>query len=177
MENAALALAVLERVRDLHYPVPHDTIYWGFSNVHWPGRLEVVRQSPLVILDGAHNPYSVMRLVETIQEDLPRRPVYLVFGSSSDKDIEGMAAELAPIAAGAFAAASRHPRSTPADKVADALWQSGIRVRPEGSVAAAVDKAIAEAGNEGIVLVTGSLFVVAEAREHLLDIAPELYSS
>lgn len=175
MENASLAMAVLERVRDLQYPVPHDTIYWGFSYVNWPGRLETVRESPLVILDGAHNTYSAMCLAEAVRTDLPSRPVYLVFGTSTDKDTEGMARELAPVVAGAFACASRHPRSTPPEKIADALWESGIKVRPESTVAAAVDKAMAEAGSNGIVLVTGSLFVVAEAREHLLGIPPELY--
>ncbi|MBI4236699.1 MAG: bifunctional folylpolyglutamate synthase/dihydrofolate synthase, partial [Chloroflexi bacterium] len=143
--------------------------------VHWPGRLEVVRESPLVVLDGAHNTYSATRLAEAVREDLPHKPVYLVLGTSTDKDIQGIARELAPVVAGAFAVSSRHPRSLPAVRVADALWESGVRVRPEPSVAAGVEKAMAEAGARGIVLVTGSLFVVAEAREHILGITPELY--
>jgi dihydrofolate synthase/folylpolyglutamate synthase len=175
LENAALAMAMLEHLRDLHYPVPHDTIYWGFANVHWPGRLEVVRERPLVILDGAHNRYSAMRLAEAIKQDFPRKRLVLVLGTSADKDVEGIAQELAVVAQGAIATRSKHARAASVDAVADALWQAGAPVRPEPAVSQAVERAIAEAGPDGMVLVTGSLFIVAEAREHLLGLQSETY--
>ena len=169
LENAALAMAMLERLRDLHYPVPFDAVYTGFSGVRWPGRFEILNEEPLVIADGAHNPYSAGRLAETIMETFPGRAVQLVLGAASDKDVGGIAREIGVVATGAIATASRSPRSLAPDDVADTLWEAGVPVRPEPTVAAAIDRAILEGGPSALILVTGSLFVVAEAREHLLS--------
>lgn len=177
IENAAIAMTMLELIRDLHYPVPHDTIYWGFTNVHWPGRLEILQNKPLIVADGAHNTYSAMRLAEAIREEFPGKPVQLVIGTSLDKDIQGMGGELAGIALGAIATTSRHERAMAADAVAGALWESGIPVRPEPTVAGAIEQALIEGGPDAMVLVTGSLFVVAEAREHVLGITSDLSSA
>ncbi len=173
LENAALAMSMLERLRDLHYPVPYDDVYMGFSGVRWPGRMEILSESPLVIADGAHNPYSAARLAETIQEMFEGHQVQLVLGAASDKDVGGIAREIGVVATGAIATASRSPRAMSPDGVADKLWEAGVPVRPEQTVAAAIEQARIEGGPSAIVLVTGSLFVVAEAREHVLSITPD----
>ena len=169
LENAALAMSMLERLRDLHHPVPFDDISEGFAGVRWPGRMEILSDAPMIIADGAHNAYSAERLAETMSDLFPTRPVQLVIGAASDKDIGGIARELGRIATGAFATASRSPRALTPDAVADKLWEAGVPVRPEASVAAAIERAKLEGGPTAIVLVTGSLFVVAEAREHVLS--------
>ena len=173
LENASLAMAMLERLRDLHYPVPYDDVYTGFSGVAWPGRMEILSESPLIVADGAHNPYSAGRLAETIQETFPGREVQLVLGAASDKDVGGIAREIGIVATGAFATTSRSPRSMSPDDIADTLWEAGVPVRPEQTVAAAIERAKLEGGPSALILVTGSLFVVAEAREHVLGIAPD----
>ena len=174
LENAALAAAALHAVRRAGVAVTGEGMHRGFANVDWPGRFEVVAHDPLVVVDGAHNQYSAMRLTETVEEEYPRRAVHLVFGTSVDKDAEAIIGELAHSAASMFTTASRHPRAAGADALSDAAWASGIPVRPAASVAEAVDRARGEARKDGgVVLVTGSLFVVAEAREAILGIAPE----
>ncbi len=175
LENAALAATALHITRQAGVPVSHDGMDRGFSTVDWPGRFEVVSQDPVVVVDGAHNPYSAMRLMAAVEEEYPRRAVHLVFGTSVDKDAEAIISELAPSAASMFTTASRHPRAADANTLSDAAWASGIPVRPTVSLAEALDRARNEARQDGgIVLVTGSLFVVAEAREAILGIAPEL---
>ena len=173
LENASLAMAMLEHVRDLHYPVPYDDIYTGFSGVTWPGRMEILSESPLIVADGAHNPYSAARLAETIRETFPGREVQLVLGAASDKDVGGIAREIGVVATGAFATTSRSPRSMSPDDIADTLWEAGVPVRPENTVAAAIERAKLEGGPSALILVTGSLFVVAEAREHVLGVKPD----
>ncbi len=173
LENASLAMAMLECLRDLHYPVPYDDIYTGFSGVSWPGRMEILSESPLIVADGAHNPYSAARLAETIRETFPGREVQLVLGAASDKDVSGIAREIGVVATGAFATSSRSPRSMSPDDIADTLWEAGVPVRPENTVAAAIERAKLEGGPEALILVTGSLFVVAEAREHVLGVKPD----
>lgn len=174
LENAALAVLALEAIRDKGYPVPYDHILWGFRNVIWPGRFEVINKKSIIILDGAHNEYSAMRLVESIQEQFPNKQVEIVIGVSEDKDIGAIARELTSIGTGAFVTKSRHPKSMDTEQIADAFWETGLPVRPEPSVKIAMTKAILEVGEGGLVLVTGSLFIVAEAREFILDIEPEL---
>ena len=173
LENASLAMAMLERLRDLHYPVPYDDVYTGFSNVTWPGRVEILSETPLIVTDGAHNPWSATRLAETIRETFPGRETQLVLGAASDKDVSGIAREIGAVAAGAFATTSRSPRSMSPDDVADKLWEAGVPVRPENTVAAAIERAKIEGGPSALILVTGSLFVVAEAREHVLGVKPD----
>lgn len=175
LENAALAVVALRlmgRSKDL---VDRDAIDRGFSTVDWPGRLEVLASDPTVVVDGAHNQYSAMRLVEAVEEGFPGRAVHLVFGTSIDKDAEAIIGELAHGSASMFTAASRHPRAANTDALSDAAWASGLPVRPAGTVANAIVMASEEARKDGgVVLVTGSLFVVAEAREAILGIEPEL---
>ena len=173
LENAAVAVGILEKIRDRGYPVAYDKILLGFNNVDWPGRFEIIKETPLVIADGAHNPYSAMRLVETIATDFPNRPVQMVVGLSKDKDASAIARELSPIAKGIVVTKSNHARSMEPEIVEDAFWETGIPVRTEPTVNDAIDRAIIQTPKDGIVVITGSLFVVAEAREYVLGIEPE----
>ncbi len=172
LENAAVTIGILERVRDLGYPVAYDKILLGFNNIEWPGRFEILKETPLVIADGAHNPYSAMRLVETLATDFPDMPVQMVVGLSEDKDGSAMARELSQLAKGVIVTKSKHPRSMSTEKIEDFFWETGIPVRTESTIESAIDRAIIQTPKNGIVLITGSLFVVAEAREYLLEIDP-----
>ncbi len=175
IENAALAIVALRLAGGSDDPAGSEAIDRGFSTVDWPGRLEVLTGDPMVVVDGAHNRYSAMRLVEAIEEGFPGRAVHLVFGTSIDKDAEAIIGELTHGSASMFAAASRHHRAATTDALSDAAWASGLPVRPARTVANAIEMASEEARKDGgLVLVTGSLFVVAEAREAILGIEPEL---
>lgn len=170
LENAAVAIGILERIRDRGYPVAYDKILLGFNNVDWPGRFEILKDTPLVIADGAHNPYSAMRVVETLAGDFPGRPIQMVVGMSEDKDGSAMARELSQVAKGVIVTKSKHPRSMSTDQIEDFFWETGIPVRTEDTIKSAIDRALIQTPKDGIVLITGSLFVVAEAREYLLGI-------
>ena len=175
LENAALATVALYLIEESAGVVGEDAIVRGFGTVDWPGRLEVLPSDPPVVVDGAHNQYSAMRLAEAMEEDFPRRAIHVVFGTSVDKDAEAIISELARVTTSTFTAASRHPRAVDPATLSDAAWASGTPVRPAGTVENAVRMATDEARKDGgMVLVTGSLFVVAEAREAVLGIDPEL---
>ncbi|MFH1140608.1 MAG: cyanophycin synthetase [Chloroflexota bacterium] len=149
----------------------------GFAAVNWPGRLEVVRRSPLVVVDGAHNPYSAQKLREALDDYFPHRKVIYVVGCSSDKNISGIIQELALNAELVVATRSRHPRSAPSRRLAAGFRSRGVAARDVDGVGAAVEYAMGCVGEENVVVVTGSLFVVAEAREALMGIPPEVYPS
>ena len=89
----------LPRIRALHtltgqgWRLPIAAIRQGFTRVQWPGRFEIVNQSPYVVLDGAHNRYSAKKLNQALHTYFPEADVVLLFGASEDKDIPAIFAE------------------------------------------------------------------------------------
>lgn len=171
-ENAAAAIAAVEA---MDFGAPEEAVVQGIRDVRWAGRFQVLAANPAVVVDGAHNPYSAKRLVEAVRQYVAPRRTWLVFGCSSDKDLVGMINELSPLAHRAFVCASRHPRAVPLDQLQAAFHQAGVQVDARKDVTEAISEACSQADNHDLVLVTGSLFVVAEALESWFGIEPERY--
>ena len=160
--------------------IPHNTqaVADGLASVEWPCRLEVLSRNPMLVADGAHNDHSVAAVLETLGDYLPHRRLILIAGFSRDKQVDAMVKLLSRRAARVIATRSRHPRSMRPSEIADAFRQSGLPTPAVTScplVSDAVDEARAIAGDNDLILVTGSLFVAAEAREAIVGIAPEKY--
>ena len=151
----------------------------GISDTEWPCRAEIVDLPswPPIILDGAHNDASLRALGHTVR-DLSAEPYILIIGATEGHDHRSMTQELASNAARAIATQSRHPKSVPASRVAEGGTQHGIDFAQQPSVDLALQDALRITNDHpeiGLIIVTGSLFIAAEAREHLLEIEPELY--
>jgi len=174
LENAATAVLAAEALARQGVELSEVACRRGLEGVRWPGRLEIVRRRPLVVLDGAHNGQSARRLREALEEDLDIGRAILVMGYSGDKDATALAREMEPVAARVIATRSRSPRAAPPQEVAAAFAEHGIAASCEESVAVAMDAALAQAEPGDAICVFGSLFVAAEAREHLLGIASDL---
>ncbi len=129
-----------------------------------------MKQRPPLIADGAHNRDSARALAQTLRDDLGLSDVVLVVGTSNDKDIEALAEELAPLAVQMIATRSRHPRAMEPRAIAEVFLQHEVPIAVEEPVGNAIDAAIAQAGSTPVVI-CGSLFVAAEAREHVLGVA------
>jgi dihydrofolate synthase/folylpolyglutamate synthase len=150
----------------------------GFANVRWPGRLELLDvEGREVLLDGAHNPAGAAALAEAL-DDLapflrPGRPTF-VLGVMADKDVDGVLAPLARVAAPATArvicTAPPVGRALPPEALA-ARWDAvaGCRAEAVPAVAQALEAALDPAGAPGPVIVAGSLYLVGEARAILVD--------
>ena len=177
--NAAVAVAAVAALADAGYTVPQPAVIAGLATVRWPGRLEVLRRRPTVVADGAHNDHSVASLLGTLPSYLPHRRLTVVAGFSRDKQVAAMVRLLAERADHVIATRSRHPRSMRPAEIADTFLAHGIaadRLAVSPSVGDAISAALATADAAAdLVLVTGSLFVVAEAREAMLGIPPETY--
>lgn len=164
-ENAALAVAAAEEARSLGVQLTPEAIAQGLRQVSWPGRMQVLRRRSLLVVDGAHNVYSATVLRQTIQEDLTFRRCILVVGVSQDKDIPGIAQALGPLADAVVATQSHHPRASPSALVAREFAHLERETRLAPDVPSALAAALELASGDDLVLVTGSLFVVAEALE------------
>ena len=171
-----MAVGLVEALVEGGIDVGREAIEEGLRRVEWPCRLEVLRREPLVIADGAHNPHSAGRLVDAMRSLVPGRRLTLVIGVSRNKDVDGVAYELSRLSpAEVVATRSRHPRSAEPELLAREFERYGARSSTADYVAEAVEKAAASASGDDVILVTGSLFVAAEAREHAMGIEPELY--
>ena len=176
LENLATAVGVMECLTERGFAISTDAIDNGLRQVSWPCRIEVLRQSPLVVCDGAHNPYSASRLRDSLPAYFDYRRVVLIIGVSLDKNLEGIVEELAAMMPWMIIVTkSRHTRAAPTQVLEDAFLPHAIRVCQVEGVEKAVARALEVAGEDDLVLATGSLFVAAEVREVIKGIEPELY--
>lgn len=175
-ENAATALGVFEALAGRGVALSPEAVREGMARTVWPGRMEVIALRPVVVVDGAHNPYSMQRLREAMEETFPGKRPVVVFGVGKAKDAGSMLAALAGLAGVVVATRSRHPKAMPAWEVMREAALHGLAVEQAETPGRALDRARALAGPDGLVLATGSLFVVAEVREEVKGIEPELYS-
>jgi len=158
-QNAGIAATLARQVAD----VSRADVERGLRNAHWPGRFEVMDESPLVVLDGAHNPGGLARTMETL-DSFEYDDLHVVVGAMVDKDHAAIAAELAD-ADHAVACRPNVDRAEAPDVLATALGgATDADVRTRSDVAGAVGMALNAADEGDAVLVTGSLYAVREAR-------------
>ena len=122
-----------------------------------------------MILDGAHNPAAARALAESLPDFFTWDRLHLVLGVFADKDLEGVVAPLAPLADAGYAAAVDSVRARPSREVADAMTAHGIATEAFATVRDALDAAASAAAAGDLILVTGSLYTVADARRALLE--------
>lgn len=165
VENAATAYAALKTAEKLGLKVTPEAFRQGFSVVEWPGRMQILRRHPPMVIDAAHNRYSAMRLRQAMDDYFPGFPIILVFGASEDKDIEGMYQELLPRVKRVITTQSIHPRAIDASVLVELAHRSGRSAEAVTPIEDAIKQALEESGDESVVLITGSVFVAAAARE------------
>jgi dihydrofolate synthase / folylpolyglutamate synthase len=172
--NAVCALAAVEALRGGE-AIDLDVVTEAFGQVDSPARLEVVRRSPTVLVDAAHNPHGVQASVEAVQEAFAFSPLVGVLGVMKDKDAEGLLEILEPVLATVVCTQNSTPRSMPAEALAElARGVFGpdrvvVRSRLDDAIDEAVGLAeeggtLGEALGSGGVLVTGSVITAGEAR-------------
>jgi dihydrofolate synthase/folylpolyglutamate synthase len=130
--------------------------------------MEIMGDTPRIVLDGAHNPAGAAALAQSLRE-IPRKRLLMVVGVMSNKDVEGVLAPLLPLADRILAVTPGMPRSLPSHELAELCGAVGGGAEDTGSVANGIDRARREAAPEDLVVVCGSLFVVGEARAFLLS--------
>jgi|YelNatPaOPRAMG01_1025707.scaffolds.fasta_scaffold00006_102 dihydrofolate synthase/folylpolyglutamate synthase len=161
--NAAVALAVVELLRDQGFSVPEQAIREGLAQVRWPGRLERLPQDPRVILDGAHNPDAAQALAQALKRDRPPGRRFLVMGIMADKDEEAILAALLPLAQTVIFTRPAYFRAAKTEDLARRAKPYNLEILQEPVVARAVQRARSLAGPQDQVVVTGSLYTVGEA--------------
>jgi dihydrofolate synthase / folylpolyglutamate synthase len=176
-QNAAVALAAVEALVG-EDPLDADVVREAFEQVTSPGRLEIIRRSPTIVLDAAHNPHGAAAVVEAMEDSFTFSPLIGVVAVMGDKDYEGVLAAFEPVMAAIVCTRNSSDRSLPAEDLAEvARGVFGIdRVYVERRLDDALDRGatLAEEGGvfgeaigSGGVLVTGSVVTVGDARRML----------
>jgi len=184
--NLVTALATMDVLHGRNWRISLGSLQQGVAAVEWHGRFEILahldaegKAAPqntrgYLIADGAHNAASVAQLVNTFNEIFPRAAVHFIFAASADKDIAGMLQALAPRAASITFTQAKTPRAAPLETLVSLAAPYALETRSAPDLARAIDVTLEHVGPGDIVCVTGSLFIVAEARAHFLGIPPDV---
>ena len=161
-ENAAMACeAVLELRRDAR--ITDDSIAEGLTRVVWPGRLEVLRDNPLVVFDVSHTPEGAKVAAECLVKIKQGRTT-VVLGVLADKDLEGIAKEFAKVSDSVMATMPRTKRAYPSEQVRDVMARFCGDVTVCDDVGESLRTALQSSGKGDTVVVCGSLYTVGEAK-------------
>ena len=177
LRNVALAIASAEELKKQGFAgITPDSIERGIRQTHWPGRFQVIPPKdgkPEYVFDAAHNPAGAWALRSTLsaiyfssselsstEED---RPLTFIFGAMRDKAIAEMAEILFPLAERVIATRARNPRSATPDEIRRAASRISIEIEGTPDVASALRRGRALAGPLGLVVITGSIYIVGEA--------------
>jgi dihydrofolate synthase/folylpolyglutamate synthase len=166
LANAVTAWAAidgLERRAGLSVPLPARRE--GLQTTRWPGRLEILKHNPYLVVDSAHNGDSASKLQAALQDFFPGHRVILIFGASADHPFADALHELLPLAHETLVTRSRHPRAAAPEMLAQTVAALGYQASIVPHVPEALDVALKDASSNDLICVTGSIFTVADARE------------
>ena len=149
----------------MSFKISDEALLDGLKYVRWPGRFEVLRNDPDLVVDCAHNGASSRALAQVLKEEYPNRRIILVLGISRDKDPEAISHHLGEIAEHVILTKANHPRSYIFKEDEAKKYFGKTVLEFKDTLAKAIDKALEIAQVSDVIVVTGSIFLVAEARE------------
>jgi dihydrofolate synthase/folylpolyglutamate synthase len=166
LRNIALAIATAEVLSHQGFAITPETIERGIRETRWSGRFQILAAeggAPEFVFDVAHNPAGAWALRSTLSACYEDRPLTFVFGAMRDKAIGEMAEILFPLAVRVIATRADNPRSATPDEIREAAARMSTDIEDAADVASALDRARSLAGSRGVVVVTGSIYIVGEA--------------
>jgi dihydrofolate synthase/folylpolyglutamate synthase len=166
LANAAITLCASELLATCGYRIDEHSIRTALSQVTWPGRLEVVREKPAIILDGAHNVEGARALKSFLESQYPHKRRVLIFGAMKDKEYGKMLNELVPWAHEIVLTAISNDRALSPGVMKE--YAPGAYIA--GDIPSALHKAKALSGAEDVIVITGSLYLVGECKAIINDI-------
>ncbi len=172
LRNIALAIATAEELAQFGFKVTPQQIERGIRETYWPGRFQVIPASAAtggrqMVLDVAHNPAGAWALRSALSEAFPERELTLVFAAMRDKAIQEVAGVLFPVAEQVVVTQVNNPRSATPAELLQAGSRTGATMYAEENVSAALKRAVEISKLDGLIVVTGSIYLVGEVMKEL----------
>lgn len=166
IKNAAVAIKAIEVLMDKGYEITEANIRKGIEKTKWAGRLEVVNEHPLFLVDGAHNAEGTKNLAENLERLFPKKKITFIVGVLADKDYKSMMEVVIPLAERFITVTPKSSRALEAHELELYLRTCGANVSNGGEVKDAVSAALSLVSNEDIICAFGSLYYIGEIREY-----------
>ncbi len=162
LKNAAVVLTAIEVLRKRGWKISDEAVREGIATVSWPGRFELIGKKPTFIIDGGHNPQCIEALVKNVRDYLDGRRLTILTGVLGDKDYNEMYRDMAPFASQFVTVTPDNPRAMSSEDLKKYLEQFGKPVTACETVAEGVKLAKSLAGEDGVVLCYGSLYMLGD---------------
>lgn len=168
--NCAVAIYTIEELMDRGIKITKEDILRGLSNVKWPGRLEMLKSNPLVVLDGAHNLDGITKLKESVEHYFRYKKLVLIIGILSDKDVEKMIEIITPMADKIIAVTPNSYRGKTAQELIKIIEKHNKNCEALDEYKEAYIKALDYCDNEDMILICGSLYMIGDMRKIIRNI-------
>ncbi|MBV9572610.1 MAG: bifunctional folylpolyglutamate synthase/dihydrofolate synthase [Acidobacteriales bacterium] len=170
LRNVGLAIAAAVELANEGFAITPDSIARGIRETRWPGRFEMVaatKEHPEYVFDVAHNPAGAWALRSTLSARYPDRRLIFIFGAMRDKAIPQMTEILFPLAERVIVTVANNPRSATTDEIRGAAIRTSVEIILSGDVPSALEAAQKFAGADGVIVITGSIYIVGKAMNAL----------
>lgn len=160
--NACLAISTIEKLKETGWEIKSKAVKNGLKDVNWPGRLEIFRKNPLILLDVAHNPAGTKTLVDTLEEFFPEKRIIFIFGVMADKDYPSMLKEICRKAKFILLTKPDYKRAADPELLEKVLTILSTPYEILPQVKQAYIFSLKNARSEDVICITGSHFTVGE---------------
>ncbi len=164
IKNASLAIAAIEELRALGYPITEEALRAGIAGTRFPGRFELLRKEPDVVIDGAHTVEGMRLLKSTVRRIFPGKRPLLLMGMLGDKDFEKLTGIIAPLGKKAICVKPQGDRALDPERLAAEVRRFGIPATTTPSVEEGFAKLMEEASRDDLILAAGSLYMIGPVR-------------
>ncbi|KPJ50697.1 hypothetical protein AMJ40_02095 [candidate division TA06 bacterium DG_26] len=161
VENGMLAIDSIRLLGLMGLPVDTHHVKLGLQNTTWPGRMQILRSSPLVVVDGAHNDESAIALKNAVTKYLQYKRLIAIIGISKNKDLRGIIEPLSEIADHLIFTRAHLPRAASPEELLQ-VYRGEAEAVAQPDIRSALKRAFSASGREDLILVTGSLYLVGE---------------
>jgi dihydrofolate synthase/folylpolyglutamate synthase len=166
LRNLALAVSAAEELKRCGFRITAKHVEQGIRSTRWPARFQVIAPEdgyPEIVIDVAHNPAGAWALRSALSTFYEERPLTFIFGAMRDKAISEIASILFPLAERVIATHAENPRAATPQEIAELGAHTQAEILQESSVRAALEHARKLAGSRGVIVITGSMYIVGEA--------------
>lgn len=163
--NCALCIHAFEVLNDIGFNITENQMLSALKKVNWPGRLEIMKRGPLVVIDGAHNIDGITMLSESVTTYFKYKNIILILGILKDKEVENMVKTIVPLAKEVISVTPHSDRGKLALELNEVVERYNKKSSYEEDYEKAYEKALSIASEEDLILISGSLYMIGDMRK------------